>query len=263
MRHGKSRQLTKDPAMLTCENIVHEECGSFGPHARQRHGQEAGGIVDRAPGQDLHTIRSRGLMRDNHTTAKMIEDAPGTAAFGQGRRAKVGPAVKTAVRDAQPLFGAFVVGSPAHTKTGMTNPAALRRQGIGCGTIYQSGSDDACRFPRGTPSKALRLQDLPFDTFSRVEGAVSADALTGVCLSGTRAPCGLGLHRQSRHALKPDRASRNHSPADTIAGPGRTVSPSSRPTGFAAPWRRPPAALLPDPALAASFTGDAPLAIPA
>lgn len=263
MRHGKSRQLTKDPAMLTCENIVHEACGNFSPHARQRHGQEAGGIVDRAPGQDLHTIRCSGLMRDNHTTAKVIEDAPGTAAFGQGRRAKVGPAVKTAVRDAQPFFGAFVVDDPAPSKTGVINPAVLGRQGIGRGTICQSGPDDACRFPRGTPSKTLRLQDRPFDTFSRVEGAVSADALTGVCLSGTRAPCGLGLLRRSRHALKPGPASRNHSPADTIAGPGRTVSPSSRPTGFAAPWRRPPAALSPDPALAASSADDDPLAIPA
>lgn len=263
MRHGKSRQLTKDPAMLTCENIVHEACGNFGPHVRQRHGHEAGGIVDRAPGQDLHTIRSRGLMRDNHTTAKMIEDAPGTAAFGQGRRATAAPAVRTAVRDAQPFFGAFVVDDPAPSKTGMTNPAAPGRQGIGCGTICQSGSDDACRFPSVTPSKALRLQDRPFDTFSRAEGAVSADALTGVCLSGTRTPCGLGLLRQSRHALKPDPASRNHSPADRLAGPGRTVSPSSRPTVFAAPWTRPPAALSPDPALAASSTGDDPLAIPA
>ena len=93
------------------------------------------------------------------------------------------------IRDVQPFFGEFSAGGAAIAHNGnITNAAALRRELIERGSIFQSSSDSECiihlmaRMQRAVPERMK-------DALRRVEGAFSVVAMTRTKLIGVRDLC--------------------------------------------------------------------------
>ncbi|MFV0358164.1 MAG: amidophosphoribosyltransferase, partial [Tropicimonas sp.] len=141
------------------DDKLREECGVFGVigadeaanfvalglHALQHRGQEAGGIVSHNRETGFHSARRFGYVRDNFTSAKLMETLPGDIAIGHVRYSTAGSKGRTEIRDVQPFFGEFSMGGAAIAHNGnITNAVALRRELIERGSIFQSSSDSEC-----------------------------------------------------------------------------------------------------------------------
>lgn len=183
-----------------------EECGIFGVngvadaanfvalglHALQHRGQEAGGIVCHDPEQGFNSARRFGYVRDNFTRADVMATLPGPIAIGHVRYSTAGSKGATAIRDVQPFFGEFAVGGCAIAHNGnLTNAAALRRELIGHGSIFQSSSDSECIIHLMARSYQKTIAERLKDALRRVEGAFSVIAMTRTKLIGVRDPLGV------------------------------------------------------------------------
>nr|MCU0908830.1 amidophosphoribosyltransferase [Paracoccaceae bacterium] len=105
------------------DDHLREECGVFGVvgltdaaqfvalglHALQHRGQEAGGIVAYHPDQGFNSARRMGYVRDNFTSAAVMDTLPGELAIGHVRYSTAGSKGHTAIRDVQPFFGEFAM----------------------------------------------------------------------------------------------------------------------------------------------------------
>ena len=178
-----------------------EECGVFGVngvsdastfvalglHALQHRGQEAGGIVSYDPEQGFNSARRFGYVRDNFTNAEVMQTLPGSLAIGHVRYSTTGSKGATAIRDVQPFFGEFSMGGCAIAHNGnLTNAAALRRELIERGSIFQSSSDSECIIHLMARSIQKTLAERIKDALRRVEGAFSVVAMTRTKLIGVR-----------------------------------------------------------------------------
>jgi len=187
------------------EDTLHEECGIFGVigtrdaanfvalglHALQHRGQEAGGIVTHHPETGFHSARRFGYVRDNFTSAKLMETLPGSLAIGHVRYSTAG-AKRAEIRDVQPFFGEFSLGGAAIAHNGnITNADALRRELIERGSIFQSSSDSECIIHLMARSLQRKVPDRMMDALRRVEGAFSIVAMTRTKLIGVRDPLGV------------------------------------------------------------------------
>ncbi|MGN0932903.1 amidophosphoribosyltransferase [Falsigemmobacter intermedius] len=183
-----------------------EECGIFGVtgvhdasnfvalglHALQHRGQEAGGIVCHDPIQGFNSARRFGYVRDNFTRADVMKGLPGPIAIGHVRYSTAGSKGATAIRDVQPFFGEFSMGGCAVAHNGnLTNAAALRRELIERGSIFQSSSDSECIIHLMARSIQTTLAERLKDALRRVEGAFSVIAMTRTKLIGVRDPMGV------------------------------------------------------------------------
>jgi len=183
-----------------------EECGIFGVtgvhdasnfvalglHALQHRGQEAGGIVSHDPIQGFNSARRFGYVRDNFTRADVMKGLPGPIAIGHVRYSTAGTKGATAIRDVQPFFGEFSMGGCAVAHNGnLTNAAALRRELIERGSIFQSSSDSECIIHLMARSIQTTLAERLKDALRRVEGAFSVIAMTRTKLIGVRDPMGV------------------------------------------------------------------------
>ena len=183
-----------------------EECGIFGVvgvadasnfvalglHALQHRGQEAGGIVSHDPGQGFNSARRFGYVRDNFTRADLMATLPGPIAIGHVRYSTAGSKGATAIRDVQPFFGEFSMGGCAIAHNGnLTNAAALRRELIERGSIFQSSSDSECIIHLMARSIQKTIAERLKDALRRVEGAFSVIAMTRTKLIGVRDPLGV------------------------------------------------------------------------
>jgi amidophosphoribosyltransferase len=188
------------------DDKLKEECGIFGVigmadaanfvalglHALQHRGQEAGGIVAYDPDEGFNSARRFGYVRDNFTKADVMETLPGTLAIGHVRYSTAGSKGHTAIRDVQPFFGEFSVGGCAIAHNGnLTNAAALRRQLIERGAIFQSSSDSECIIHLMARSMQKTLSERIKDALRAVEGAFSVIAMTRTKLIGVRDPMGV------------------------------------------------------------------------
>jgi amidophosphoribosyltransferase len=95
------------------DDKLREECGVFGVigvqeaanfvalglHALQHRGQEAGGIVAYAPESGFSSARRFGYVRDNFTSASLMETLPGGLAIGHVRYSTAGSKGATQIRD--------------------------------------------------------------------------------------------------------------------------------------------------------------------
>ena len=141
------------------DDKLKEECGVFGVvgvadaanfvalglHALQHRGQEAGGIVTHDPDHGFQSARRFGYVRDNFTSAKLMETLPGSIGIGHVRYSTAGSKGQTQLRDVQPFFGEFSMGGAALAHNGnITNAEELRRDLIGRGSIFHSSSDSEC-----------------------------------------------------------------------------------------------------------------------
>jgi amidophosphoribosyltransferase len=198
-----SRALTTDPFD---DDKLREECGIFGVtgvaeaanfvalglHALQHRGQEAGGIVTHEPAEGFHSARRFGLVRDNFTKQDVIAGLPGSLGIGHVRYSTAGSKGATQIRDVQPFFGEFSMGGAAIAHNGnITNADALRRELIGMGSIFQSGSDSECIIHLMARSLQKTVPERMKDALRRVEGAFSVVAMTRTKLIGVRDPLGV------------------------------------------------------------------------
>lgn len=194
------------PAHPFDDDKLHEECGIFGVtgvkdaahfvalglHALQHRGQEAGGIVTHDPEQGFNSARRFGYVRDNFTSADIMETLPGPIAIGHVRYSTAGSKGQTAIRDVQPFFGEFSMGGAAIAHNGnITNANALRRELIERGSIFQSSSDSECIIHLMARSLQRNIPERMEDALRRVEGAFSVVAMTRTKLIGVRDPLGV------------------------------------------------------------------------
>ena len=195
--------LTTDPFD---DDKLREECGVFGVigvaeaanfvalglHALQHRGQEAAGIVSHDAQEGFHTVRRMGYVRDNFTSASLMETLPGELAIGHVRYSTAGKKGQTQIRDVQPFFGEFSMGGAAISHNGnITNAEALRRELIERGSIFQSGSDTECIIHLMARSIQRTVPERMKDALRRVEGAFSIVAMTRTKLIGVRDPLGV------------------------------------------------------------------------
>ncbi|MDT0682707.1 amidophosphoribosyltransferase [Roseicyclus sp. F158] len=188
------------------DDKLREECGVFGVvgvgeaanftalglHALQHRGQEAGGIVAYDQAEGFTSARRFGYVRDNFTSASLMETLPGTIAIGHVRYSTTGSKGATQIRDVQPFFGEFSMGGAAIAHNGnITNAAALRRELIDRGSIFQSSSDSECIVHLMARSLQRDIPERMKDALRRVEGAFSVVAMTRTKLIGVRDPLGV------------------------------------------------------------------------
>ena len=193
------------PAHPFDDDKLREECGVFGVvgvdeaanfvalglHALQHRGQEAGGIVSHDPEQGFNSARRFGYVRDNFTKASLMETLPGPLAIGHVRYSTHGSKAPV-IRDVQPFFGEFSMGGAAIAHNGnITNAAALRRELIERGSIFQSQSDTECIIHLMARSLQRKVPERMMDALRRVEGAFSIVAMTRTKLIGVRDALGV------------------------------------------------------------------------
>ncbi|MGB1236334.1 MAG: amidophosphoribosyltransferase [Planktomarina sp.] len=188
------------------DDKLKEECGIYGVigipdaanfvalglHALQHRGQEAGGIVSYCPEAEFQSARRFGYVRDNFTSAKLMETLPGSLAIGHVRYSTAGSKGATAIRDVQPFFGEFAMGGAAIAHNGnITNADSLRKELIERGSIFQSSSDSECIIHLMARSLQQTIPERMEDALRRVEGAFSVVAMTRSKLVGVRDPRGV------------------------------------------------------------------------
>jgi len=188
------------------DDKLREECGIFGVtgigdaasfvalglHALQHRGQEAGGIVAYAPSDGFTSARRFGYVRDNFTSASLMETLPGAIAIGHVRYSTAGSKGATQLRDVQPLFAEFAMGGCAIAHNGnLTNALALREELIAHGSIFQSSSDTECIIHLMARSIQKTIPERLKDALRRVEGAFSIVAMTRTKLIGVRDALGV------------------------------------------------------------------------
>ncbi len=183
------------------DDKLKEECGIFGAvgvqdaanfvalglHALQHRGQEAGGIITHDAERGFQSAHRFGLVRDNFTSAKLMETLPGSIGIGHVRYSTAGSKGATAIRDVQPFFGEFSMGGAAIAHNGnLTNAEAIRRELIERGSIFQSSSDSECIIHLMARSIQRSISERLKDALRRVEGAFSVIAMTRTKLIGVR-----------------------------------------------------------------------------
>ena len=188
------------------DDKLREECGVFGVigvqdaatfvalglHALQHRGQEAAGIVAYAPEAGFTSARRFGYVRDNFTSASLMETLPGALAIGHVRYSTAGSKGNTQIRDVQPLFAEFAMGGAAIAHNGnLTNALALRGELIDRGSIFQSGSDTECIIHLMARSMQRTIPERMKDALRLVEGAFSIVAMTRSKLIGVRDALGV------------------------------------------------------------------------
>ncbi len=213
--------MPRAPSHPFDDDHLHEECGIYGVtgvgdaanfvalglHALQHRGQEAGGIVSHHPVSGFHSAHRFGYVRDHFTRAGLMETLPGPLAIGHVRYSTTGTKATTAIRDVQPFFGEFAMGGAAVAHNGnLTNAAALRRELIAAGSIFQSTSDTECIIHLMARSTAPDIPARMAEALARVEGAFSIVAMTPTELIGVRDPLGvrplvLGRFGEAGHVL--------------------------------------------------------------
>ena len=188
------------------DDKLREECGIFGAvgvqdaanfvalglHALQHRGQEAGGIITYDATRGFQSAHRFGLVRDNFTSAKLMETLPGSLGIGHVRYSTAGSKGATAIRDVQPFFGEFSLGGAAIAHNGnITNAEAIRRELIERGSIFQSSSDSECIIHLMARSIQRTHAERLKDALRRVEGAFSIVAMTRTKLIGVRDKLGV------------------------------------------------------------------------
>jgi amidophosphoribosyltransferase len=194
------------PVLPFDDDKLREECGVFGVigvqeaasfvalglHALQHRGQEAAGIVAFDERSGFSSERRFGYVRDNFTSASLMETLPGDLAIGHVRYSTAGSKGATQIRDVQPLFAEFAMGGAAIAHNGnLTNANALREELIGRGSIFQSGSDTECIIHLMARSMQRSIPERMKDALRLVEGAFSIVAMTRSKLIGVRDPLGV------------------------------------------------------------------------
>ena len=183
-----------------------EECGLFGVHgltdaatfvalglhALQHRGQEAAGIVTHDAARGFHVVKRLGYVRDNFTSAEIMDRLPGDRAVGHVRYSTTGSKGQTDIRDVQPIYADLSLGGTAVAHNGnLVNALAMRRELIERGSLFQSSSDTEVIVHLMARSFHKSIPERMKEALRRVEGAFSIVAMTDRHLIGARDPLGI------------------------------------------------------------------------
>lgn len=184
------------------DDKLHEECGIFGIfgtpdaaaltalglHALQHRGQEGAGICS-FDGERFNLLRRLGLVGDQFTKQKVIDQLSGTRAIGHVRYSTAGG---SGTRNVQPFFADLVTGGIAVAHNGnLTNAETLRSELVAQGSIFQSTSDTEIIIHLTARMRAGPLADKLARALMQIEGAYSLVAITNKKMIGVRDPMGV------------------------------------------------------------------------
>ena len=160
----------------------------LGLHALQHRGQEAAGIVT-FDGQRFHAHREMGHVADSFNKQSVVEQLRGHAAIGHVRYSTTGD---TILRNVQPLFAELAFGGFAVGHNGnLTNAAAVRRELVKRGSLFQSTTDtEVIQHLMATHLRG-NVVDRLIHALHQVEGAYSLVALANDMVIGVRDPLGV------------------------------------------------------------------------
>ncbi|MHA6317231.1 amidophosphoribosyltransferase [Altererythrobacter sp. CAU 1778] len=181
---------------------LREECGVFGVigapeaapvvalglHALQHRGQEAAGMVS-FDGKEFFTRRGLGHVVANFSSAEAMAELPGAMAAGHVRYSTTGG---SGLRNVQPLYADLAAGGFAIAHNGnISNAAALRRDLVAKGSIFQSTSDTEVIIHLVATSRYPTVLDKFVDALRMVEGAYSLICMTPEGMIACRDPLGI------------------------------------------------------------------------
>ena len=181
---------------------LREECGVFGVynhkdaasltalglHALQHRGQEACGI-NTFDGKNFHSVKRRGLVGDNFTSKKIIDQLPGNAAIGHNRYSTTGLPI---VRNIQPFFADLYLGGISIAHNGnLTNAIHIREKMVKEGAIFQTTSDTETVVQLIAKSRRTKIIDKIIDSIFQIQGGYAMVMLTNKKLVGIRDPYGI------------------------------------------------------------------------
>ncbi len=179
-----------------------EECGVFGIfnnkdaaaltalglHALQHRGQEGCGIVtcDR---NNFYSERRLGLVGDNFTKGKVLEQLPGNYAIGHNRYSTSG---NNSIKNVQPFFADLYDGGISIAHNGnLCNAKFLRNELVKDGSIFQTTSDTETIVQLIAKSKRNKIIDKIIDSLFKIQGGYALTILTKKKLIGVRDPFGI------------------------------------------------------------------------
>lgn len=188
--------------MLVLDDRLREECGVFGIynhkdaaaltalglHALQHRGQEACGI-NTFDGKNFYSVKRRGLVGDNFTSEKIIDQLPGNAAIGHNRYSTTGLPI---IRNIQPFFADLHLGGISIAHNGnLTNAIHIRERMVKDGAIFQTTSDTETVVQLIAKSKRVKILDKIIDSIFQIQGGYAMVMLTNKKLIGIRDPFGI------------------------------------------------------------------------
>ncbi len=179
-----------------------EECGVFGIfnnkdaaaltalglHALQHRGQEACGIITHNS-KNFFAERRLGLVGDNFTKGKVLENLPGNYAIGHNRYSTSG---NNLIKNIQPFFADLHVGGIGIAHNGnLCNAEHLRKELVKNGSIFQTTSDTETIVQLIAKSKRQKMVDKIIDSLFKIQGGYALTILTKKKLIGIRDPFGI------------------------------------------------------------------------
>ena len=184
------------------DDRLKEECGVFGIynhkdaaaltalglHALQHRGQEACGI-NTFDGKNFFSVKRRGLVGDNFTSKKIIDQLPGNAAIGHNRYSTTGLPI---IRNIQPFFADLHLGGISISHNGnLTNAIHIRDKMVKEGAIFQTTSDTETIIQLIAKSKRIKIIDKIIDAIFQIHGGYSLVMMTNKKLIGIKDPHGI------------------------------------------------------------------------
>ena len=184
------------------DDRLKEECGIFGIynhkdaaaltalglHALQHRGQEACGI-NSFDGKNFYSVKRRGLVGDNFTSKKIIDQLPGSCAIGHNRYSTTGLPI---IRNIQPFFADLHLGGISIAHNGnLTNAIHIRDRMVKDGAIFQTTSDTETIIQLIAKSRRTKIIDKIIDTIFQVQGGYALVMMTNKKLIGIRDPFGI------------------------------------------------------------------------
>ena len=179
-----------------------EECGVFGIfnnkdaaaltalglHALQHRGQEACGIVT-FNGKNFYSEKRLGLIGDNFTKGRVLENLPGNYAIGHNRYSTTG---NNLIKNVQPFFADLHSGGISIAHNGnLSNARHLRKVLVKNGSIFQTTSDTETIVQLISKSKREKINDKIIDALFKIQGGYALTILINKKLIGIRDPFGI------------------------------------------------------------------------
>ena len=179
-----------------------EECGVFGIfnnkdaaplaalglHALQHRGQEGCGIVTLNK-NNFYAERRLGLVGDNFTKGKILENLPGDCAIGHNRYSTAG---NNLIKNVQPFFADLHFGGISIAHNGnLSNALLLRNDLVKNGSIFQTTSDTETIVQLIAKSKRSKIIDKIVDALFKIQGGYALTMLVNKKLIGVRDPFGI------------------------------------------------------------------------
>ena len=179
-----------------------EECGVFGIsnskdasaltalglHALQHRGQEGCGIVS-FDGKKYYSEKRFGLVGDNFSKEKVLNNLKGNYAIGHNRYSTTG---NNTLRNIQPFFADTNAGGIGVAHNGnLTNSISLRNKLVEDGAIFYTTSDTETIVQLIAKSKRTKTIDKVVEAIFQIQGGYALVMLTQTSLIGVRDPYGI------------------------------------------------------------------------